>query len=329
MDRATGPGRGGVRQGRDRAREHPLHSRSPNWAASAASGGGGPEGKRCFEPGKTNVWARIDNSWNNDSGNTNAPGYAESQFGVFGGVDRSFANDTFLGLAAGYVTDDMNFDNWTGMGGSSISYKGGQVAAYGGYDDGRTYARGIGSFGDYSGTSHRLFGLTASPLDPSGSFNATVESFYGEIGRRYTVAPRTTMTPFLGVTVAHDNVGGFTETPITDPAALKVGGSSGNSLASDLGARVEGQWGAWTPEVSLAWEHEFLNPVLSVTNSLVAAPGVGFTELSSNPGSDWALVSVGTTYTFNHSNAFTIKYDGRFASAYSASAVVGRWDVHF
>jgi outer membrane autotransporter protein len=138
------------------------------------------------------------------------------------------------------------------------------------------------------------------------------------------------LTPFLGITVAHDNVGGFTESdPSGSGAALKVGSSSGNSLASDLGARVEAKWGAWTPEVSLAWEHEFLNPVLSVTNAFAAAPGVSFTELSSNPGSDWAVVGVGTTYTINPSNAVTLKYDGRFASGYSASAVVGRWDVHF
>ena len=43
----------------------------------------------------------------------------------------------------------------------------------------------IGSYGNYTGTSSRLFGLlTAAPIDPSGSFNASVESFYGEVGRR-------------------------------------------------------------------------------------------------------------------------------------------------
>src|SRR6185436_13917117 len=37
----------------------------------------------------------------------------------------------------------------------------------------------IGSFGLYNGESHRLFGLSTTPIDPNGSFDAAVESFYG------------------------------------------------------------------------------------------------------------------------------------------------------
>ena len=108
-----------------------------------------------------------------------------------------------------------------------------------------------------------------------------------------------------------------------------MGSGSDNSLASALGVRVEGHWGGWRPELSVAWQHEFDNPVATVTNAFAAAPGVGFTVASSNPGRDWALVSVGTTYAFTPSSEFTLKYDGRFASGYSTSSVVGRWDTRF
>ena len=213
-----------------------------NWAASAQ----GIENKRCFVPGKTQVWARIDGSWNHDSGDSNAPGYGESQYAVYGGADYAFTNDTFVGLAAGYFSSDMSFDDWTGMGGSSINYSGLQAAGYGGYDDGRFYARGIGSFGVYTGDSHRQFGLTGSPLDPSGSFDASVESFYGEMGRRYTMMPQTTVTPFLGVSIAHSDVGGFTKSdPNNTGAALKVGDGLGTRwrALSAVGSRVTGARG--------------------------------------------------------------------------------------
>ena len=142
-----------------------------NWAASAS----GQEDKRCFVPGKTQVWARIHGSWNDNGGDANARGYDEFQMGVFGGADYAFTNDWFVGLAGGYFTSDMGFDDWSGAGGSSIDYSGLQAALYGGYDDGTWYARGIGSFGLYNGDSHRNFGLTSTPIDPTGRFDAAVE----------------------------------------------------------------------------------------------------------------------------------------------------------
>ena len=72
-----------------------------------------------------------------------------------------------------------------------------------------------------------------------------------------------------------------------------------------------------------------MDPVLSVNNAFASAPGAGFTVDSSDPGRDWALVSLGTTYDINPSNQIVLKYDGRFASGYSSSSVVARWDVHF
>ena len=298
-----------------------------NWAASAS----GQEDKRCFVPGRTQVWARVHGSWNNNGGDGNAPGYDESQQGIFGGADHAFANNWFVGLAGGYFTSDMGFDNWSGAGGSSIDYSGMQAALYGGYDDGAWYARGIGSFGLYSGDSHRLFGLTTTPIDPNGSFDASVESFYGEVGHRYAVMSETMATPFLGIGVAHSNVGGFTESdPNGSGAALTVGDASGDSLASVVGARVTGHWGGWKPELSVAWQHEYLDTVQTVHNSLVAAPGApGFTASSSDPGRDWALVGLGSAYSFNPTSEFMLKYDGRFASDYTSHSVVARWDTHF
>jgi outer membrane autotransporter protein len=124
-------------------------------------------------------------------------------------------------------------------------------------------------------------------------------------------------------------VSGFTESPSSDPASLKVGSQSGDSLASVLGARVQGHWGRWSPEISAAWQYEFLNPVQSVTNAFAAAPGTAFTVDSSDPGRSWALVNVGTTFAVTPSSDFSVSYDGRFASGYSSSAVVGRWDTRF
>ena len=86
----------------------------------------------------------------------------------------------------------------------------------------------------------------------------------------------------------------------------------------------------WRPELAVAWQHEYLDTVQTVHNSLVAAPGApGFSVASSDPGRDFALVGLGATYAVNPANDFMLKYDGRLAGDYSSHSLVARWDTRF
>ena len=38
---------------------------------------------------------------------------------------------------------------------------------------------------------------------------------------------------------------------------LKISGSDADSVASILGLRFSGSWGAFKPQVAVGWEHEF------------------------------------------------------------------------
>lgn len=297
--------------------------------------GAGSDGTRgadaCFEPGKFQFWGRITGAWNDNDGDNNAPGYDENQQAYLVGGDYAVNDKLFFGLAGGYFSSDMDFDGWGGRNGASINYDGAQVALYGGWDNSKSYLRKIVSYGSYSGDSHRDVGIGMAPVDPSGSFDATVVSAYGEAGHRFAINDNTVATPFLGLGLASANLDGFTEKdPEGTGAGLKVRGADASSFASTLGVRVNGNWGAFTPELSLAWRHEFDQTTQTVNSSFASAPGgAKFSVVSSDPGADALLVGIGGTYAFSEASDLIIRYDGTFLSGYNSQQVTAPWTSKF
>jgi uncharacterized protein with beta-barrel porin domain len=280
----------------------------------------------CFVPGHWTVWAQGHGSWNHDDGDSNAPGYKETQYGAYIGADYALTPNWFVGIAGGYFNSDMRFDQFGGINGGSIRYSGGQVAGYGGYDDRSWYGRAIVSAGFYTANSNRFISITGSPVDPTGKPDADVVSFYGEAGYHWYVAPTTTITPLLGLTVAHGWLNSFTEVDDGTGAGLNIHDSNGTSVATRLGARFSTTaWGVWRPELMVAWQHEFDDTTQTVNASFADAPGSNFSVLSSNTPRDWAVVEAGVTYFVNPNNKFSILYNGFLNQDYTSNSVVGRW----
>jgi uncharacterized protein with beta-barrel porin domain len=212
-----------------------------------------------------------------------------------------------------------------------MGYDGGQIALYGGYDDGIWYGRNILSYGFYSGDSRREFGITTSPKALTGDYDTNVVSYYGEVGRRFQLMQNVGATPFLGLGLASAGIDSFTEKdPHGTGAALHVRGTDSNSVASTLGFRVNGYWGGFRPELTLAWQHEFADARQTVDLSYSEAPkGANFSVVSSDPGSDAFIVGLGGSYAVGPSSAISVRYDGTFWSGYSSQELSARWTSKF
>ena len=289
-----------------------------------------PDG--CFVPGQWQTWARVWGGWNNNDGDANAPGYNESQWAIWGGADYAISETFFLGAAGGFFrSDNMDFDKFGGVAGGSIEYDGGQVAGYGGWDNRVWYDRAIVSGGFYDGESHRDFAFRAPAVDPSGSPDANVVSFYNEAGRRFGVWTNVTLTPFAGITVAHAELDSFTENDKNNTGiGLKVSGDDADSVASILGLRFNGSWGPFKPQVALGWEHEFHDTFQTVNVSFVSAPsGSKFRVIGTDLGEDALVVDAGASYAVGAANDFSVRYVGRFLEEYDAQSVMGRWTYKF
>jgi outer membrane autotransporter protein len=286
----------------------------------------------CFEPGRVSLWADVSGSWNKQDGDKNAPGYDEDQYSFMVGADYAFDESFYMGIAVGYLDSDMDF-KWFG---NKIDYDGLQLALYGGYDDTENYIRGILSYGTYDGNSHRYVSVEPSnPIDPSGSPDSDVFSFYGELGHRFGMGGETQLTPFAGLSLAQGEIDSFTEKdPEGTGAALHVHSSDGNSVASLLGLRLGGDWmfgsGVFTPDISIAWMHEFDDTTQTVKSSFAdAPPGSDFKVVSAKTARDSAVVNVGGTFGLTEGVDFSIIYDGRYSSDYSSSALIGRLGYKF
>jgi outer membrane autotransporter protein len=97
-------------------------------------------------------------------------------------------------------------------------------------------------------------------------------------------------------------------------------------VASRLGGRLSTVWGAFTPEVSLAWQHEFGNTSQTINASFASAPaGADFSVISATTGRDGAAVVAGLSYALGPQNKISVQYDGFFTGSYYSNAVVGRW----
>jgi outer membrane autotransporter protein len=290
----------------------------------------------CFEPGRLALWARGFGSWNSLDGDSNAPGFEETQYGLLFGADYSFEGNWFMGLTGGYFDSEGDFDDFGARSGAGIDYHGLQLAAYGGYDDSIFYVRGILAYGNYDGESTRLVdepgGITGQLTgDPSSN----VMSFYGETGYRFALGSTGHATPFAGLSVAGAHLDGFTERDSdATGAALEVSDAEANSLATVLGLRLDAALPAGTglllPELSLAWSHEFGDTRQDLEMSFAGAPaGSSFDVEGSDVARDSLLVDAGAKVQLSGNLEVGVFYNGWFSSDYTSNAVAARLGVSF
>lgn len=289
----------------------------------------------CFRPGEANIWMSGYGQLNALSGDKNAPGDDETQYGILFGADYAFNEVLFAGIAGGYFNSQGDFDNWGGRSGASIDYDGLQLAAYGGYDNSTYYLRGIVAYGNYSGDSHRMVNLDGAPVDPSGSPDSNTWSFYGETGYRFAVSSVGAITPFAGLSLASATLDGFTEKdPEGTGAALKIHESDADSVASVLGARFSADMsmgsGVFTPIVSVAWMHEFGDTAQEVSMSFAGAPtGASFKTVGSEVARDSAVVDAGAKVSLSDSLDMGLFYNGQFNADYTSNSLTATLGYKF
>ena len=135
-------------------------------------------------------------------------------------------------------------------------------------------------------------------VDPNGSPIPMPYRSITKLGGGSAVAVTVTLTPFAGFSVAHAELDGFTESdPQKTGAALKISGSDADSVATVLGLRFNGRWGAFRPQVAVGWEHEFEDTFQTVNVSFAGAPsGSNFKVIGTDLDEDAVVVDAGGAY---------------------------------
>jgi len=234
-------------------------------------------------------------------------------------------------LAAGVLFDYNHTDADTDSAGSRTkidSYSPGIFATY--FDHG-FYANGLFAFGynDYNNT-RKVLGDTASS-SPNGQQYTTNVDF----GYDFHPAKNWVVGPTLGLTYTHLNIDSFTETGANSVQDdLAVNSQSADSLRSRFGGHVIFQTNTGDvllqPNLSLMWQHEYLDSSSGITSSFSDFGSSSFTINTAAPSRDSALIGLGLTATLSNSLALYLNYIADVgADDYWAQSVVTGFKARF
>jgi uncharacterized protein YhjY with autotransporter beta-barrel domain len=245
--------------------------------------------------------------------------------GVTAGVSYRVTNHFAAGVLFDYNHTDEDFDT-SGSKTKIDSYTPGIFATY--FDHG-FYANGLFAVGlnDYKYTSNTFLGQTTG--------NPTGEQYTGDLDAGYDFHPSKNwiVGPTAGLTYTHVDIDSFTEDGAPG-AALNVDSQSVDSLRSRLGGHVVFQTNTGDvllqPNLSVMWQHEYLNDSQGITSSFANTSLNPFTIQTAAPSRDSALISLGMTATLNNSMALYLNYMADVgASNFFSQSVMGGLKARF
>ncbi len=247
------------------------------------------------------VFANINNG-------NKLPGYSSESGGFIFGSDYKW-NDTFsTGLYAGY--EGMQTKQ---SGGNFICDNGSRFGAFGTYQRGGFYANAIAGGAQHSYQVNRTieftnFNRTANSAPTAGELDSLLASGYDVRRGHFTFGPLTSLQyTYFGLQP-------FTETG-AQSLDLSVSKANASSLVYILGSHCLYDWKlkkdlSIMPQVSLGWQHEFLQNPYAINSSF--SNGASFNYMSTTPQCDSLFSSVGVNINFKE------KYDASFL--YTASS---------
>jgi len=132
-----------------------------------------------------------------------------------------------------------------------------------------------------------------------GRFHADGLTARLEVGRAFDLAPLR-LTPFVAVQGGDVDQPAYRETaaPGADLFALGYEGRTTQSLKSDLGFELQGDWriaGVLSPYLRGDWLHEF-DPTREVTPYFSTFGSTPFTELGATPAQNTARIETGFSW---------------------------------
>jgi autotransporter-associated beta strand protein len=304
-----------------------LSGRAPGISAGLA-GDSGPEGK-AGPPGPPPV---PENRWGifitglgefTDVGNTaNATGFDVRTGGVTLGADYRLGSNLAIGLLGGYAHAGIDLAN-----GGSLEVSGGKFGLYGTAFGCGFYldAAVIGGLNAYDSRRTTLLGQARGSTD-GGDLSALVAGGYDwKLGGLSVGLTASFQYTWVGVD-------GFTEQGSLAP--LKIDDQHAESKRTALGARASYDWKVGgmvvTPELRVAWQHEFGQTQYAVASSFASGAGTGFSVTGPSIGHDSLLIGVGVLARWNDRFGIFAYYDGEVGRAnYDSQSVSAGIRVFF
>jgi outer membrane autotransporter protein len=248
---------------------------------------------------------------------TGSSGLDRRTFGVASGLDFQIDNTSLVGIAVGYTDSTFTVSERLTRG----TVEGAHVGLYGVQRLGPFYLAGTTEYAHFSNTTSRDINWVVAE-QASAKFSSDALSARLEAGYRRSFDVHT-VTPFVGLGVAHLRTDGFTEES-TGLLGLTFDSNSVTSVTSSVGIQLNTRialpdGGLLTPFVRIAWIHEF-NPARSVDSFLTMSPAASFSLQATPAASDLAKINAGVKLDLSERLALFAYFEGDFSDRVQAYA---------
>jgi outer membrane autotransporter protein len=281
-------------------------------------------------------WMRAFGSFASGAAQGGLSGFNQQRGGVIFGDDRYLDANWTLGAAVQYAHTSLSYNDGSASSGAD-SYNG---ILYDGWRDGALYVNSTAGFGWNSYGSNRTLIIGGYTATPSGSFSGWDASASAETG--YTVQAGTllalppemlTLTPYAGLDYTRTHTDGFTESG-DGVSNLIFQASDGNSLVSTVGVRAGTRveipdYGAFLPEIHLAWQRENMDQTQNSNAAFVGSPGSLFSVTGAQYGRDSAIAGFGLTQELSQQFKAFVTYDAKLNGGYTEQTISAGLRVEF
>jgi len=263
-------------------------------------------------PAQDNVWLKALGAWGKTDSRDDTAGYTTSIGGLLAGVDGNVADDTRLGLVAGYSDSSLNMGSGTHSRASVDSY---HLGAYVGHEIGALRLTLGSAYSWHRIDAKRDVQVGGASGREKTKHDAETAQVFTEAAYRVRLQP-VTIEPFANLAYVHLATDGFTEKG--DAAALSAGRDKRDAVLSTLGARALKTISLTDQQKlelsgSLGWQHN-LSDTDSQQHLAFASGGPSFGIESSPLVRDAALVGAHASLALSKDARVSLDYSGQLAS---------------
>ncbi|HOW53339.1 MAG TPA: autotransporter domain-containing protein [Syntrophorhabdaceae bacterium] len=258
------------------------------------------------------LWAEGYGSLGQRRGNDISSRYDSDMAGFSAGFDRVVAPSLLVGASLGYSHTKVDMKDLS----DSATVSSYQGSLYGIYKMNPFYVSGIAACGYNRYDTRRDIAFGTVSRRAKASYAGQTLGGYLEGGYRLTTSP-VDIIPLASLTGIYLMRDGFTE---RDAGALSLSADSDHtsSLVGSLGMRLTKDYkisssDTLTPELKVAWDHEFANGDYALDASFAGYPTSTFTVRGDRPNRDSLGAGFRLTWQTKEDICLHFTYDGSFS----------------
>ena len=252
----------------------------------------------------TAIWARALGGYSKLDKGTTAADLITATYGVVGGVEYYVADDTTLGLSAGYTRANFSVQT-TGSSSYADNFHFGASAHLGAssaFDTGFGLSAGVDATQhNYHTKRNIVIGTVTSTAtsDYSGvTIGGTVTARYG-----MDIGDNIILSTFAGLDASHTRNSAFAETG-AGLLNISTDASSSKKLGSTIGLGIANKVGDISTAISAAWRHEYGDVNHTTTNTLAGSP-TSYTSTTPTEARNKIMLNASATLPLSDNSSLT------------------------